>query len=316
MDTPDERTWLSIVIPTYNRKGIVRRAIDSCLQESVAGCEIVVVDDASTDETIEDILRRYKTDHLRAVRLHENVGVCGARMAGVEMAKGEWVLFLDSDDELLPGALLLLQKRCREAAPDVARLALMYLHDGGEASPEPWAPGAVMDYPHYLRWAETVRRADFSNCIRRTSFDDVKLPLQRSYETGYHLDFAERFSTLCCGDIIARVHADAAERLTVTTKSRLRARLVSEAEPRMSAMRHILDHHGEALRRHSPKRARMFSRAYVTAALVAGHRSAAMKGLASHLWRYPLACSVWGIALLGTLCPRALCWAIAQRRGK
>jgi len=237
-------------------------------------------------------------------------------MAGVEAAKGEWVLFLDSDDELMPGALALLWKHCGGAASDVARLALMYLHDDGELSPQPWTPGAVMDYEDYLRWAETVSRSDFSNCIRRTSFAAVRFPLQRSFETGYHLEFAKLFNTLCCGDIVARVHADAADRLTATTKSRLRARLVREAEPRMLTMRYILEHHGDALRRHSPKRAQMFSRAYITAAFMAGYRSAAMKGLLSHVRRYPRAFSVWGIGLLGMLHPRALSWAVAHTRGK
>ena len=312
--TPGEMTWLTIVIPTYNRRNTICRAIDSCLQDSTLEYEILVVDDASTDDTV-DILHRYGTDRLRTVRLERNVGVSAARTAGVEAANGKWVLFLDSDDELMPGALLTLRERCEDVAPDIARLASMCIHDDGHFSPQPWRPGVIMDYRTYLEWSERVTQSDFSNCIRRSSFSVVPFPCGRSYESIYHLDFAKAFKTLCCGDVIARVHADAPDRLTRTGTGCLRDRLLAEAESRMRAMGDIIDRHGEALRRYAPSRAWVFSRAFITAALIAGHRRVALRGFLDHVGRHPWSYSVWSIMVLGLLSRRALAWVIAMKKG-
>jgi len=311
MSTP----LFSIVIPVYNRPREIVRAIESCIAQTSEDFELIVVDDASSDTT-PDVLRRYEDERVRTIRLRQNAGLSGARMAGVDAARGEWVLFLDSDDELMPDALTTISKHCGEVDHDIARLAFMYLHDDGQLSPDPWRPGTVMDYAGYLRWAESVRDSDFSNCIRRSSFAVVAMSTDRVYDTGYHLEFARRFKTLCCGEVVAWVHADAEDRMGSTSKSSLRTKLVREAEPRMRAMLDILKHHGVALRRYSPRRARIFSRAYITAAFLAGHRRAAMRGVATHLRRYPLACSVWCAALLGMLHPGALSWVIAHKRGR
>ena len=305
----------SIVIPVYNRPREIIRAIESCLTQTFKDFELIVVDDASSDTTPE-VVKNYEGGRVRTIRLEQNGGLSAARMAGVDDARGEWVLFLDSDDELMPDALTTIERRCGEAGHDIARLAFMYLHDDGRLSPDPWRAGVVMDYAGYLRWAESVRDSDFGNCIRRCSFEVVAMSTDRVYDTGYHLEFARKFKTLCCADVVARLHSDAGDRLGSTGKSSLRTKLVREAEPRMRAMLDILKRHGDALRRHSPRRARVFSRAYITAAFLAGHKRTALRGVATHLRRYPLACSVWCAALLGMLHPGALSWVIAYRKGR
>jgi glycosyltransferase involved in cell wall biosynthesis len=90
---------VSIVIPTYNRSGIVRRAIDSVLAQTYADLEVVVVDDGSTDDT-RAVLENYES-RVRYVR-QENAGPAAARNHGMRVARGEFIGFLDSDDLYFP----------------------------------------------------------------------------------------------------------------------------------------------------------------------------------------------------------------------
>ncbi len=96
---------ITVIIPTYNRKNLLPRAIDSVLSQTVPDFEIVVVDDASTDGTEAMLKERYTDPCIRYDRLPENRGVHAARNRGLDLARGEYVVFLDSDDELYPHAL-------------------------------------------------------------------------------------------------------------------------------------------------------------------------------------------------------------------
>jgi glycosyltransferase involved in cell wall biosynthesis len=93
---------ISIIIPTYNNASHIREAIDSALSQEGVEKEIIVIDDGSTDETPK-VLTEYG-DKIRVFR-QENQGPCLARNKGLEIAKGEWIKFLDADDLLLPGCL-------------------------------------------------------------------------------------------------------------------------------------------------------------------------------------------------------------------
>ena len=92
---------VSAVIPTYNRRSYIPRAIDSVLAQTVPVDEILVVDDGSTDETAELLSERYGA-RVRIIK-QANTGVSGARKRGIQEAKGDWIAFLDSDDEWMPG---------------------------------------------------------------------------------------------------------------------------------------------------------------------------------------------------------------------
>jgi glycosyltransferase involved in cell wall biosynthesis len=90
---------VSVVIPTYNRAGLVVRALESALAQSLPGAEVIVVDDGSTDDTPAQIGALGTS--VRYVR-QQNQGCARARNVGAAMATGEWIAFLDSDDVWTP----------------------------------------------------------------------------------------------------------------------------------------------------------------------------------------------------------------------
>lgn len=92
----------SVIIPTWNRRALLARAIDSVLAQTAVPDEIIVVDDGSTDGTERFVRARYP--FVRFLR-QSNAGVSAARNAGLDQAGGEWIALLDSDDEWLPDKL-------------------------------------------------------------------------------------------------------------------------------------------------------------------------------------------------------------------
>jgi len=93
---------ISVIIPTFNRSSFLKDAIDSVLCQKGADFELIVVDDGSTDDT-QKIVESFG-EAVRYIR-QANSGVSAARNKGIEIAKGEWLAFLDSDDFWLPQKL-------------------------------------------------------------------------------------------------------------------------------------------------------------------------------------------------------------------
>ncbi len=95
---------VSVIVPTYNRADMVKRAIQSILDQSFDNYEILIIDDASTDNT-EETIKKMDNDKIVYVGLEKNVGQCRARNIGIRKAKGKYIGFLDSDDEWMPTKL-------------------------------------------------------------------------------------------------------------------------------------------------------------------------------------------------------------------
>jgi len=87
---------ISVIIPTFNRLDLLKRAIESVLNQSIKPYDIIVVDDGSTDNTSEMIQQKYKSINLIQ---QKNSGVSAARNNGIKNAQGDWIALLDSDDE-------------------------------------------------------------------------------------------------------------------------------------------------------------------------------------------------------------------------
>ncbi len=166
----DFMTEISIVIPTYNHARYVAQAIDSALGQTHAEREIIVVDDGSTDGT-QAVLQEYG-ERIVSIR-QANAGLSAARNAGLALARGEYVLFLDADD-LIPPHKLAMQGAYLDAHPEYGLTYGAWQHidaGGGQLLREvrPRRSGAVL---HAL-----LRREFFpaigSVLVRRSCFDHV-----------------------------------------------------------------------------------------------------------------------------------------------
>lgn len=132
---------ISVIIPTYNRAGLVSRAVVSAIAATIPGDEIIVVDDGSTDQT-EEVLKPF-TSSIQYIRV-ANSGAGSARNVGLRKAKNELIAFLDSDDEWMPNKLK-LQRVFMETRSDVVLCFSNFTVREADGS----------EHPHFLeRWMQ------------------------------------------------------------------------------------------------------------------------------------------------------------------
>jgi len=101
---------ISVIIPTYKRPfSMLKRAIDSVINQSYSNIEIIIVDDNSKEDIyrkeIENKIKTLNDDRIKYIQHEYNKGGCEARNTGIRIAKGEYIAFLDDDDEWLPNKL-------------------------------------------------------------------------------------------------------------------------------------------------------------------------------------------------------------------
>ncbi|MER7333066.1 MULTISPECIES: glycosyltransferase [unclassified Micromonospora] len=173
---PTQAPLLSIVVPVYGVEPYLYQCLESIRADIPAGeageVELIAVDDASPDRCGE-MLRSYAAGRagIRTVHLTDNVGLGLARNAGLDVATGVYVWFVDSDDWLPPGTVPAVLERLRRDRPDVLMLDHLRVHEGGRREVDASShllrgvPGVVRlaDCPQLLRvqhtaWNKVVRR--------------------------------------------------------------------------------------------------------------------------------------------------------------
>ena len=111
--------YFTIIIPSYNRASMLSKAIDSVISQQFINWELIIVDDASTDNT-EEIVKSYNNSKIRYIRNDKNIERSASRNKGIENALGKYICFLDSDDYYLDNHLssffsIILEKNEEEA---------------------------------------------------------------------------------------------------------------------------------------------------------------------------------------------------------
>lgn len=114
---------ISVIIPTHNRPDMLRRAIHSVLKQTYSNCEIIVVDDNSDCDNI-SIINSFKSNKIRYFRNNENLGGARTRNIGIKNAEGQYIAFLDDDDEFLPDKLY--QQMQKLVTSEYKNLAFVY----------------------------------------------------------------------------------------------------------------------------------------------------------------------------------------------
>ncbi|MCA8882264.1 MAG: glycosyltransferase family 2 protein [Rhodobacteraceae bacterium] len=211
MCTKAKTPSVAVVLPTYNRARHVCEAIDSILAQEARPEEVIVVDDGSTDDTLQ-VLSRYG-DAIRVIA-QDNAGASAARNAGAAAATADWLTFLDSDDLWRPERMTLLRRDLAAAPPEaVAHVAnVMFRGVGDDRDFFSVARIAVPPGP--------VRRVDRPLGLFLHSFFLIGAAFRRDvfadlggFDTGFPTDedtelahrMADRGPFLVRGDVVAEV---------------------------------------------------------------------------------------------------------------
>lgn len=131
MSMPEKGPLVSVIIPCHDGVPFVRQAINSVLRQSHSHTEVVVVDDASTDESWE-VISSYG-DTLIAIRNDRNQGACYSRNRGATLASGEFLLFLDADDYIEPDTIAALIDAMRDRNAAIAAADWRFLMKSGDS---------------------------------------------------------------------------------------------------------------------------------------------------------------------------------------
>lgn len=230
----------SVVIATYNRAHVIARALDSLLRQTIDDFEIVVVDDGSTDDTAA-MVRQIGRQKVRLLR-QSNQGLSRARNAGAAASVGEYVTFLDDDDEALPEWLETVGAEIQRSAPAVVCCGAFFVFDGGtrEVVRLPVRKGPHYDDQEGLFLAGTY-------ILRRDVFDEVggfapRLPSRHSSELAFRLlplCVQRGWSVVSVQRPLVRIHRAPFEERPLPQP----ARMLASAE-------YILGHHRERISRH------------------------------------------------------------------
>ena len=153
MNTP----WLSIIIPAYNVADYLPGCLESILQNQCQDCEILLVDDGSTDGATPSLCDRLAAQHPNIRVIHQNnMGLGGARNTGLEQAAGTYVFFVDGDDAIAPDALALLRQAVTQTQADIVSFHLEQVWPNGSRTavdaqaPNPGRPFSAREFPAVL----------------------------------------------------------------------------------------------------------------------------------------------------------------------
>lgn len=308
----------SIVIPVYNRGRFIDRCLTSVLGQDFADFEIVVVDDGSTDDSLAR-LRSYSDPRLKVIEHQRNRGVGPARNSAIVAARGDWIIPLDSDDELAPGALSQMRQIVAGAPESIAAHWFRCRMDDGSLCPDPMPSCLDWDYEGYLAFLEETRGRwrDMLRCVGRRCFDEVRYPDNRMLEDKFHLDFARRFRSRAHSDVMRLYHQDAENRLVDYLRDLDPARDAAFIRDRADGFDDLLRAHGTAISRLAPQQYGDYLQLAAISALLANRRFQALGHAAELAARYPRRSRAWlilGASVMGPSLARRLRDAVRRLR--
>lgn len=173
---PENMPTVSVIMPTYNYGRFIERAIRSVQLQTYQDFEIVVVDDGSTDGT-EEIVRRIDDKRIRYIKHPKNKGGNVARNTGIRAADGNYIAFLDSDDEWLPKKLALQIQMFSQSAKNVGMIytGLNVIDVSGKKPSHIELPKASGQIFHLLLRGNYITGGGSSAVFKKECFETVGL---------------------------------------------------------------------------------------------------------------------------------------------
>lgn len=121
---------VSVIVPIYNVEQYVEECLKSVLTQHFESMEVICVDDGSEDDSMKKVIEMAQQDYrIKIIRHEKNRGLSAARNTGLTSAKGKYILFMDSDDVLMPNAISQLYQEAEQRAVDVVYFDYVKLYD-------------------------------------------------------------------------------------------------------------------------------------------------------------------------------------------
>lgn len=244
---PSRQTF-SIVIPCHNRAWCIERAISSAVKflKNQNGSEIFVVDDGSNDETSNVVMSTFEKlresnvgTKLILIKHDRNLGVCAAKNTGSRAATGDWLIFLDSDDELIEESFADMQSSLNSSA--AFPLHFFRCVNGNSKVDSISLKTEKRSFSSYLK---SGTDGETLPVIKKSIFDqypyDEDIP---GYESLSYMRIASAYEYICIHDVIVRrYHIAHSDRLSAVKNFKARSgklaeghlRAISEHRSRMS----------------------------------------------------------------------------------
>lgn len=204
--TDGTRPRVSAVLCTHRRPAVLRRAIASVVAQTMAEIELVVVDDASGDETAE-VVRSFGDPRVRLVQNEVNLGLSASRNVGIAAARGDYIGFLDDDDEWLPEKSS-KQAAALDAAP--AEVGAAWCFQAWQLGDQERVKSIPLDGDVYRKLEKVDVAMMQALLVRRAVFDvvppfDPELPMYDDY--GWTLHLARAFRLVTVPEVLVRMHS-------------------------------------------------------------------------------------------------------------
>lgn len=198
--------FLSIIVPVYAVQGYVRECVDSILSQTFTDVEVIAVDDRSPDhcpEILDELAER--DPRVRVVHLDTNVGLGLARNVGLDLASGEYVWFVDSDDWLPAGALHAIATKLWKTSPDLLLVDHTRVSWLGQHRPSVGRPLLrEIDGPACVTLADERRLlALFTVAWNKVVRRDFLVRTGIRFDVGWYEDLPFIYQVLICADRIA-----------------------------------------------------------------------------------------------------------------
>ncbi len=178
---------VSVIIPVFNTEKYVREAVESMMNQTLQELEIIIINDGSTDNSLQVVERLAVTDHRIQVYSQANQGGSAARNAGIAKARGKFIYFMDSDDLLEKETMELCYRKCEEEQLDFVFFDAETLVDGNIEN----APALSYKHTHKLEDKVYTGLEAFHIQLRNNEFTPSPCLsfIRRSFLQEYHIRF-------------------------------------------------------------------------------------------------------------------------------
>ena len=246
----DKKPLFTVVMSTYNRAHLVPRAINSVLNQSYQNFELIIVDDASTDHT-EEICRSFQSanNKIRYYKQKQNKGTLAAKNQGIDLATGDYIAFLDDDDELLKKALETAFHKFRELAPEDVKIIWFNCMDFEKGR----RSGSGLSQEGFIRYEDLLCEkvvGDFWLVMQREIFSHKEMRFDErlwGQENILWLQLHREFKAFYVPRVLYLAYREHGERVSVSQKP------LKNIERSTLTHRVFLEKYGEELEESCPK---------------------------------------------------------------